>query len=165
MTTPNAPYSGGSPPNAPYGGGCRPSRLTTSNQTPLVCQTRPWGVLTKPNAKQTHPHGGADGMVVLWWLWARGGGDGYDDGGKDAAVVVVSVVGMGSGAWRRVSVGIGEIGLRGSFLKLAGKVRRKAFPAAAVWWRWWPEGGRRWRWEREVYESVCVFMIYGNENF
>ncbi|GKA32138.1 putative reverse transcriptase domain-containing protein [Tanacetum coccineum] len=40
-------------------------------------------------------------MVVLWWLWARGGGDGYDDGGKDAAVVVVSVVGMGSGAWRR----------------------------------------------------------------
>ncbi|GJW60516.1 putative mitochondrial protein [Tanacetum coccineum] len=77
-------------------------------------------------------------MVVLWWLWARGGGDGYDDGGKDAAVVVVSVVGMGSGAWRRVSVGIGEIGLRGSFLKLAGKVRRKTFPAAAVVAGGWP---------------------------
>ncbi|GKF80219.1 hypothetical protein Tco_0238821, partial [Tanacetum coccineum] len=25
---------------------------------------------------QTHPRGGADEMVVLWWLWARGGGDG-----------------------------------------------------------------------------------------
>ncbi|GKF90388.1 hypothetical protein Tco_0274089, partial [Tanacetum coccineum] len=91
------------------------------------------------DTNQTDPNSGADEMVVLWWLWARDGGDGYDDGGKDTTVVVVSVVGMRSGAWRRVSVGIREIGLRGSFLKLAGKVCRKTFLAA----RCGGGGGRR----------------------
>ncbi|GJZ52527.1 retrotransposon protein, putative, ty3-gypsy subclass [Tanacetum coccineum] len=76
-------------------------------------------------------------------------GFGGDDDGMMRVMMMVVVATLprqpeGKDAWRRVYMGIGKIGVWGSVLLSAGKVRRKSFPAAAAWW--WPEsgGGRRW---------------------
>ncbi|GJX66667.1 hypothetical protein Tco_0301010 [Tanacetum coccineum] len=74
----------------------------------------------------------------------------YDDGGCCVVIMLLVMMHGGchgeaaavwlpermGGAWPEVSWWIGEIRRWSSFLVLAGKSRRKSFPAAAR--RWWP---------------------------
>ncbi|GJS30662.1 putative EH domain-containing protein 1-like protein isoform X1 [Tanacetum coccineum] len=85
--------------------------------------------------------------VVVWWVAAVGEREGKN------------------GAWPRVVVGIEYIGLRRSFLGLAGKTRRKSFPAAAGGGRRRHEfagnnGGERGESESDVY----VLCRYGTKS-